>query len=119
MHAFSLPETRLLHRFINQPGVQIRPHDFGGLKGILSLDPARPTYSATYLPLVKALEAVGYVERVDLWGAPYDWRLAADGLAKQGVADEMQALIEMAVLTAGGKPVVVIAHSMVRPVPLA
>ena len=99
--------------------MQIRPHDFGGLKGILSLDPARPKYSATYLPLVKALEAVGYVERVNLWGAPYDWRFAADGLEKQGVADEMQALIEMAVSTAGGRPVVVIAHSMVLPFPHA
>lgn len=47
-------------------------------------------------------------------GGPYDWRLAADGLAARGAADGMQALIEMAVSTAGGKPAVIIAHSMVR-----
>jgi Lecithin:cholesterol acyltransferase len=104
-----------LSRFRNQPGVQIRPHDFGGLQGIISLDPSDPKLTATYLPLVSALGAAGYVERVNMWGAPYDWRFAADGLAMQGVADAMQALIEMAVSTAGGQPAVIIAHSMVRP----
>ena len=98
----------------NQEGVRIRPHDFGGLTGVAALDPSTPELTATYLPLIKALQAAGYRERETLWGAPYDWRLAADGLMAQGVADDMQSLIELAYATAGHQKVVLVTHSMVR-----
>ena len=101
-------------RYHNQHGVDVRGHDFGGMQGIAALDPSEPRFTATYLPLIRALEAAGYKERVDLWGAPYDWRLAGDGLAARGVADDMQSLIETAYTTAGNSPVVLVAHSMVR-----
>jgi hypothetical protein len=93
--------------------VQIRAHDFGGLSGVAALDPSQPDLTATYLPLIKALQEVGYVERESLWGAPYDWRLAGDALAARGVAEEVKALIEMAVSALDGTPAVVISHSMV------
>jgi hypothetical protein len=92
----------------------VRAHDFGGLDGISALDPSEPRLTATYLPLILALKAAGYEERETLWGAPYDWRLAGDGLAERGVADDMQSLIETAYTTAGNTPVVLVAHSMVR-----
>jgi Lecithin:cholesterol acyltransferase len=94
--------------------VTIRAHDFGGLNGVAALDPSEPYLTATYQPLIKALKKIGYEERLTLWGAPYDWRLAADGLVQRGVADAMQALIELASASAGGEQVVVVAHSMVR-----
>ena len=36
--------------------------------------------TSVYQELINALVAVGYEVRKDLFGAPYDWRLAADGL---------------------------------------
>ena len=36
--------------------------------------------TSVYQELIDALVAVGYEVRKDLFGAPYDWRLAADGL---------------------------------------
>lgn len=103
-----------MHRYKNQEGVEIRPHDYGGLRGVAALDPSSASLTATYQPLISALEAVGYRERETLWAAPYDWRLAGDGLAEAGAADDLQSLIEMAVSAAAGHKAVIIAHSMVR-----
>lgn len=54
--------------------------DWGGLGGIESLDPSLPQLTPVYSSLTEGLKKVGYKERVDLFGAPYDFRLAADGL---------------------------------------
>ena len=70
----------MLRRYRNQTGVQIRPLDFGGLGGLRALDPYLPQLTSVYGKLIRGLEAEGYKERVDLFGAPYDFRLAADGL---------------------------------------
>ncbi|KAG5611415.1 hypothetical protein H5410_022696 [Solanum commersonii] len=55
-------------------------------------------------PLVKALEEVGYRNGKNLFGAPYNFRygLAADGLG----------LIESASNSNGGKPVILVSHSL-------
>lgn len=67
-------------RYYNQTGVEIRAYQFGNLTGISALDPGLPTVSGTYAKLIEGLEDVGYKEGKDLFGAPYDFRLAADGL---------------------------------------
>ena len=67
-------------RYANQTGVEIRPYKFGALAGVAALDPALPKYTGTFAPLIDALSEAGYVEGQDLFGAPYDFRLAADGL---------------------------------------
>ena len=67
-------------RYHNQPGIEIRPYDFGGLGGIYSIDPALPAFTATYKPIIDKLLDAGYKENQDLFGAPYDFRLAGDGL---------------------------------------
>ena len=54
--------------------------DFGGLGGIDALDPGLPSLTPLYSGLTKAFKDEGYEERVDLFGAPYDFRLAGDGL---------------------------------------
>lgn len=64
----------------NQEGIQIRPYDFGGLGGIYSIDPDLPGFTATYKPIIEKLKDAGYTENQDLFGAPYDFRLAGDGL---------------------------------------
>ena len=43
-----------------------------------------PVASGTFLDLINALADDGYREGIDLFGAPYDFRLAADGLEQVG-----------------------------------
>ena len=69
-----------MHRYRNQTGVEIRAVDFGGLGGIDALDPGLPSLTPLYSGLTKAFKDEGYEERKDLFGAPYDFRLAGDGL---------------------------------------
>lgn len=72
--------AELLCRYRNQTGVEIRAVDFGGLGGIDALDPGLPRLTPLYSGLTKAFKDEGYEERKDLFGAPYDFRLAGDGL---------------------------------------
>ena len=72
--------AELLCRYRNQTGVEIRAVDFGGLGGIEALDPGLPRLTPLYSGLTKAFKDEGYEERKDLFGAPYDFRLAGDGL---------------------------------------
>ena len=67
-------------RYSNQAGVEIRARDFGGLGGIDTLVPGLPSLMPMYRGLTRALKHEGYQERRDLFGAPYDFRMAADGL---------------------------------------
>ena len=67
-------------RYYNQTGVEIRAYQFGNLTGVASLDPDLPSVSGTYEKLIDGLQAAGYAAGQDLFGAPYDFRLAADGL---------------------------------------
>ena len=60
--------------------MEIRAVDFGGLGGVDALDPGLPRLTPLYSGLTKAFKDEGYEERKDLFGAPYDFRLAADGL---------------------------------------
>ncbi len=69
-------------RYHNQSGVGIRPYDWGGLGGVKALDPGLPQASGIFSRLVDALEQAGYREREDLYGAPFDFRLAPDGLSQ-------------------------------------
>ena len=69
-----------MYRYENQTGVDIRAYDFGGLGGVAALDPDLASASGTYDKLIDGLEKAGYQAGQDLFGAPYDFRLAADGL---------------------------------------
>ena len=71
-------------RYSNQTGVEVRPLDWGGLGGLEALDPGLPQLTPLYRALAEALKDEGFVEREDLFGAPYDFRLAGDGLDQVG-----------------------------------
>lgn len=60
----------------------MRAYDFGGLEGVQALDPDFKSASGTYNALIKGLDDKGYTAGQDLFGAPYDFRLAADGLTQ-------------------------------------
>lgn len=80
MDGYWMHHACMLCRYRNQTGVAIRPVDFGGLGGVDALDPGLPRLTPLYSGLTKAFKDEGYKERVDLFGAPYDFRLAGDGL---------------------------------------
>lgn len=68
-------------------------------------------------PLVESLEEIGYVDGETLFGAPYDFRygLAAEGHpSKIGTKflQDLKELIEKASSVNGGKPVVILSHSL-------
>lgn len=68
-------------RYKNASGVEIRPYDYGGLGGVYDIDPG-VSLTGIYSTLIDHLKSAGYIERQDLYGAPYDFRLAADGLTQ-------------------------------------
>ena len=61
--------------------MEIRPYDYGGLEGVYDIDPG-VSVTGIYSTLIDHLKAAGYIERKDLFGSPYDFRLAADGLTQ-------------------------------------
>lgn len=72
----------------------------------------------TYMaPLVESLEGIGYVAGDSLFGAPYDFRY---GLAAEGhpshvgskFLQDLKALVEKASTCNGGKPVILLSHSL-------
>ena len=71
---------RMLCRYRNHDGIEIRAEDFGGLGGINALHPGLPRLTPMFSKLTNAFKDEGYQERKHLFGAPYDFRLAADGL---------------------------------------
>ncbi|KAK9814182.1 hypothetical protein WJX72_001833 [[Myrmecia] bisecta] len=100
-------------RYHNQTGVEVRPYDFGGLDGVKSIDPSSSYFYGTYVELVKELTGNhGYNEGVNLFGAPYDFRLAADGLEQVGFFQNLTNVVEAAVEKNAGRPALLVAHSM-------
>ena len=97
-------------QYENSPGVDVRPIDFGGLSGIDYLDYALGypiTVTGYFAPLIADLEEVGYKAGVDLFGAPFDWRLAD----QPDMYAQLKELMENASRANGGRKVHIVAHS--------
>lgn len=103
--------------YCNAPGIQTRVLDFGSTESLLYLDPNLKHISSYMAPLVESLEHIGYANGFTLFGAPYDFRY---GLAAQGhpskvgskFLNDLKDLIEQASITNGGKPVILVSHSL-------
>lgn len=99
--------------FYNQEGVEVRPMDFGGMKGIdyLDHDDLGNGISATayYAPLIADLVAAGFKVGQNLFGAPYDWRR---GDHVPDFRANLKQLVEKAYTSNGNKQVHIVAHSM-------
>lgn len=103
--------------YFNAPGVETRVPLFGSTQSLLYLDPSLKFISGYMAPLVESLEEIGYIESKTLFGAPYDFRY---GLAPEGHSchvgskylQDLKDLIETASATNGGKPVIIISHSL-------
>ncbi|CAO2833915.1 unnamed protein product [Amaranthus hypochondriacus] len=106
-----------LDDYVNAPGVETRVPNFGSTQSLLYLDPNLKLISGYLAPLVKSLEEIGYKEGKTLFGAPYDFRY---GLAPEGhpskigtkYLKDLKDLIEKASSSNGGKPVILLSHSL-------
>ncbi|KAL5558692.1 hypothetical protein UlMin_034903 [Ulmus minor] len=103
--------------YINAPGVQTRVSHFGSTQSLLYLNPSLKGITSYMAPLVESLEEIGYERDKTLFGAPYDFRygLAAKGHpSKVGskFLQDLKALIEKASASNGGKPVILVSHSL-------
>lgn len=106
-----------LDDYRNAPGVQTRVSRFGSTKSMLYLNPNLKLITPYMATLVKSLEKIGYVDGKTLFGAPYDFRY---GLAPEGhpsdvgskFLQDLKTLIESASASNGGKPVILLTHSL-------
>ncbi|XP_057794334.1 lecithin-cholesterol acyltransferase-like 1 [Salvia miltiorrhiza] len=106
-----------LDDYHNAPGVETRVPSFGSTDSLLYLDPNLKYITSYMESLVRSLEEIGYVSGQNLFGAPYDFRY---GLAAQGhpcnvgseFLDNLKTLIESASDSNGGKPVILVSHSL-------
>eukprot|EP01133_Synstelium_polycarpum_P003429 gene3429-3894_t len=101
--------------YINTPGVEIRPMDFGGIKGVSYLDykfgyPVSITN--VYGEMIEFFQDLGYVAGKNIRGAPFDWRVSIPYLQKSGWFDDLQQLIEETYEMNDNQKVVLVAHSM-------
>lgn len=95
-------------------GNEIRP--IPGLKGVNFLtDIANIKVGASYVfaPVIKLLKGYGYVKGLNLDACPYDWRVPPSTLEERdGYFTKTMERIERMVEQCGGKPVVLLCHSM-------
>ncbi|GAV56610.1 LACT domain-containing protein [Cephalotus follicularis] len=106
-----------LDDYVNAPGLQTRVPHFGSTHSLLYLDPNLKHITAYMAPLVQSLEEIGYVNGETLFGAPYDFRygLAAEGhpsYVGSKFLHDLKVLIENASNSNGGKPVILLSHSL-------
>jgi pimeloyl-ACP methyl ester carboxylesterase len=105
----------------NTEGVNIRPHDFGGVKGVAYLDyigSLPVVFAPYYASVIKSLEEIGYEAGKSIRGAPYDWRLPATYLNTIGWYKNLTNLIEETYELNGNLPVHLVTHSMGGPTAL-
>ncbi|CAD6341482.1 unnamed protein product [Miscanthus lutarioriparius] len=102
----------------NAPGVETRVSDFGSTSTLRYLDPNLKLLTGYMNTLATTLEEkAGYEEGRDLFGAPYDFRygLAGPGHPSQvgsGYLQRLRLLVESACAANGGRPAILVAHSL-------
>lgn len=106
-----------LDDYFNTPGVHTRVLQFGSTNSLLYLNPRLKHITGYMAPLVDSLLELGYADGETLFGAPYDFRygLAAEGHPSQvgsKFLKDLKNLIEEASASNGGKPVILLSHSL-------
>ncbi|KAA6380552.1 MAG: putative group XV phospholipase A2 [Streblomastix strix] len=93
-------------------GIEVRPTDFGGIKGISSLDPTLPLVSDYFAKMINTMQKVGYEAGQNLFGAPYDFRIVTPHMAEVlGLYNQFKGLVEKAYSLNDGKKVHLVGHS--------
>nr|CAB3264916.1 group XV phospholipase A2-like [Phallusia mammillata] len=96
----------------NNEGVQTRVPKFGSTEGFEYLDTDKYAVGSVYFePLVSHLvNTWGYTRGKDIYGAPFDWRLAP--AQHKTFINNLTALVETAYYNNNNQKVVVLGHSM-------
>ena len=95
------------------PGVTISVPDFGGEEGMAYVDQKGifgHHFIESFASMLNYLKDKGYSIKQDLFGAPYDWRLATSGIEKT-FYPQLKELIEHAYDINNGEKVVVLGYS--------
>jgi len=105
------PKTDSVSSF---PNSEYDVYDFGGVEGILYADKDGMMGKHNYISMVKLVERLkshGYTVKKDLFGAPFDWRIAVVGIEKN-YYPRLKALIEKASSLNNGQRVTMVGFSM-------
>ncbi|XP_019864310.1 PREDICTED: group XV phospholipase A2-like isoform X1 [Amphimedon queenslandica] len=100
--------------YYNTEGIEIRVPGFGETDTIEELGVDVPYFHNFVEHFVK----LGYTRGKDINGAPFDWRLAPDGLKRIRYYEALHQLIEDSYNRNGQTPVTLVAHSLGGPVSL-
>ncbi|TKV91560.1 hypothetical protein SEVIR_9G104800v4 [Setaria viridis] len=101
----------------NAPGVETRVSDFGSTSTLRYLDPNLKLLTGYMNTLASTLEKAGYEEGRDLFGAPYDFRYGLAGPGHPSTVgtaylQRLRLLVESACAANGGRPAILMAHSL-------
>ena len=90
----------------SRPEAEIYNIDFGGVQGIRYLDRGIFGYHFTFSldDIITRFEAGGYTAKIDMYGAPYDWRM--NPVALDDFFERAKELIELVNLQCQHKPTV-------------
>ncbi|KAH7827314.1 putative Group XV phospholipase A2 [Monocercomonoides exilis] len=102
--------------YASKPGLTVQPVEFGKMTAVLCIDPQVCSKTAVFATAFEALKKVGYKEGVDLFAAPYDFRIAGvNQVLTNGMFSRLKGLIEKASSLNGGKKVHILGHSAGAP----
>ena len=104
------------HTSINNKGVEIRIPGFGNTTTVEWLDPSRRSFGIYFATIISHLLPLGYVRGVNLHGAPYDFRKAANEHGDYFIM--VKKLIEDTYAANDETPVIILTHSMGSPMML-
>jgi len=100
----------------NSDGVEIRIPGFGNTSTVEYLDPSQRFFSIYFAKVVAKLVAQGYERGINLHGAPYDFRKAANEL--QEYFQNVKNMIEKSYADNSNLSVIILTHSMGSPMML-
>jgi len=96
----------------SKPGIDLHPHDFGGVDGISKIiEVFGLKFYESFSHLVRYFKERGYEVRKDLWGCPYDWRIAITGLESTTFYTDIKSLIEES-YNINGCPITILGYSL-------
>ena len=95
----------------SQPGIKVEAVDFGGSEGISSADTGIFGWHIfeVFGPLLEYFKKKGYTIKKNIFGAPYDWRLAMVGI-EHDFYPKLKELIERS-YNINGEPAVIMGYS--------
>ena len=104
------------HTTSNNDGVEVRIPGFGNTTTVEWLDPSQRFFSIYFSKIVEKLSLQGYERGVNIHGAPYDFRKAANEHGEY--FDNVKELIETTYKDNGNNSVILLTHSMGSPMML-